>query len=93
LKELSAKLQNETDPVKKEKLKEDYLAKRKYYKDARYTEALVYKLIKQQKLNPRSKVPPFDPYYIVLDEEKEILKKLSGRLVDQKQNSGIEILE
>ncbi len=93
LKELAVKLQNETDPVKKEKLKNEYMEMRKYYKDARYTEALVYKLVKQQKLNPRSKVPPFDPYYIVLDEEKEILKKLSGRLVDQKQNSGIEILE
>ena len=66
---------------------------REKYGDLIYTEHLIARLIKQQKLNPRSKVPPFDPYYIVLDEEKEILKKLSGRLVDQKQNSGIEILE
>jgi ribonuclease D len=93
LKVLSKKLQNETDPIVKEKLKKEFDDKREYYKDARYTEALIYKLIKQQKLNPRSKVPPFDPNYIVLDEEKEILKELSARLVDQKQNSGIEILE
>ena len=93
LKALSKKYQNETDPVVKKELKEKLKERKEYYKEARYTEALIYNLIKQQKLNPRSKVPPFDPFYIVLDEEKEILKNLSARLVDQKQNSGIEILE
>ena len=66
---------------------------KEYYKDARYTELFIQRLIKEQKLNPRSKVPPYDPDYIVLDEEKEILKTLSARLADQKQNSWIEILE
>lgn len=89
---LSKKLQNEKDPSKKEKLKKEFDERKDYYKDARYTETLIDRLIKQQKLNPRSKVPPYDPDYIVLDEEKEILKELSARLVDQKQNSGIEIL-
>jgi hypothetical protein len=60
---------------------------KEYYKDARYTELFIQRLIKEQKLNPRSKVPPYDPDYIVLDEEKEILKTLSARLADQKQNS------
>ena len=56
------------------------------YGDVIYTEHLISRLIKQQKLNPRSKVPPFNPNYIVLDEEKDILRTLSTRLVDQKQN-------
>lgn len=66
---------------------------REKYWDVIYTEHLISRLIKQQKINPRSKVPPFDPNFIVLDEEKQILKELSTRLVDQKQNSWIQILE
>ena len=78
----------------KEELQKKLKEKREYYKDARYTEVLIKRLIKEQKLNPRSKVPPFNPNYIVLDEEKDILRTLSTRLVDQKQNQQwIEILE
>ena len=55
------------------------------FSNAIYTEKLMSNLIKTQKLNPRSKVPEFDTSYIVLDEEKEVLKSLSARLVDQKQ--------
>lgn len=93
LKWLREKLVAETDADQKQKLKQQLKEKREYYKDARYAVLLVNRLIKQQKLNPRSKVPPFDPDYIVLDEEKDILKELSARLVDQKHNSWIEILE
>lgn len=93
LKTLSKKIQTEKNPIEKEKLRKEFNDKKIYYKDARYTELLISRLIKQQKLNPRSKVPEYDPNYIVLDEEKEILKKLSARLVDQKENGGIEILE
>ena len=87
------KIQSEKDPTERERLKKEIKDKKTYYKDARYTELLISRLIKQQKLDPRWKVPPFDPDYIVLDEEKEILRELSARLVDQKQNSWIEILE
>lgn len=83
----------EQDLNKKEVLRKKVKELKEYYKDARYTELLVKRLIKQQKLNPRSKVPSFDPDYIVLDEEKQILKELSTRLVDQKHNSWVEILE
>ena len=93
LQELIKKRQKETDLKKKEELKKEVEEKKYYYRNARYTESLMNRLIKQQKLNPRSKVPPFDPDYIVLDEEKQILKELSTRLVDQKHNSWIEILE
>jgi hypothetical protein len=86
-------IRSETDKNKREKLTQQFKEKKAYYKDARYTELLVGRLIKQQKLNPRSKVPPYDPNFIVLDEERDILKSLSARLVDQKQNGGIEILE
>ena len=65
----------------------------KKFSNAIYTEKLMSNLIKAQKLNPRSKVPEFDTSYIVLDEEKDVLTKLSARLVDQKQNGGIDILE
>jgi len=93
IKWLLQKIMNETDVDKKQQLQQQLKEKKAYYKDARYAELLINRLIKQQKLNPRSKVPPFDPDYIVLDEEKEILKELSARLVDQKHNSWIEILE
>lgn len=93
IKTLMEKIVKETDIEKKEQLQNDLKNKKEYYKDARYTELLIKRLIKQQKLNPRSKVPPFDPDFIVLDEEKEILKKISTRLIDQKQNGGIDILE
>lgn len=78
----------------KKKILEKIQNMRNKYGDVIYAEHLISRLIKQQKLNPRSKVPPFNPNYIVLDEEKEILKTLSTRLVDQKQNQQwIEILE
>ncbi|MBQ7073519.1 hypothetical protein IJM86_00280 [bacterium] len=78
----------------KKQLSNNLKEKKQYYKDVRYTELLVNRLIKQQKLNPRSKVPPFNPDYIVLDEEQNIFKTLSARLLDQKKNhQGIEILE
>ena len=83
----------ENMPEEKKKIFNKIKDMRKKYGDIIYTEHLISRLIKQQKLNPRSKVPPFNPNYIVLDEEKEILKTLSTRLVDQKHNSGIEILE
>lgn len=93
IQDLSKEIFKETDSDKRTKLQKRLSELKEYYKDARYTNILIDRLIKQQKLNPRSKVPPFDPDYIVLDEEKEILKRLSTRLVDQKHNSGIEILE
>lgn len=77
----------------KKKLLEKINKMREIYWDVIYTEHLIARIIKHQKLDPRWKVPPFDPDYIVLDEEKEILRELSARLVDQKQNSWIEILE
>lgn len=85
---------NENISVEKRKILDKIQDMRNKYGDVIYTEHLISRLIKQQKLNPRSKVPPFNPNYIVLDEEKEILRTLSTRLVDQKQNQQwIEILE
>ena len=85
MKKLSEQIKNETDEEKKKELRKSFKDKREYYKDARYVEILMSRLIKQQKLNPRSKVPPRNPNYIVLDEEKEILKTLSARLRCQKK--------
>ena len=93
LEKIQKDISKEQNLDKKEALRKKVKELKEYYKDARYTELLVNRLIKQQKLNPRSKVPPFDPDYIVLDEEKQILKELSTRLVDQKRNSWVEILE
>ena len=92
IKELSDKLINETDDEKREKIRGEIKEIKEKYKDARYTEIIVNRLIKQQKLKPRTKVPRFDPNFIVLDEEKEILKTLSARLVDQKLNWWVETL-
>ena len=95
LRKLPSTGKNKEDmPEEKEKIFKKIQNMKAKYGDIIYTEHLIARLVKQQKLNPRSKVPPFDPDYIVLDEEKEILKKLSTRLVDQKQNQQwIEILE
>ena len=93
MKKLSEQIKNETDEEKKKELRKSFKDKREYYKDARYVEILMSRLIKQQKLNPRSKVPPRNPNYIVLDEEKEILKTLSARLRCQKKYGWIDILE
>ena len=91
---LQEKIQQEQNMEIKKQLSNNLKEKKQYYKDVRYTELLVNRLIKQQKLNPRSKVPPFNPDYIVLDEEQNIFKTLSARLLDQKKNhQGIEILE
>lgn len=90
---LSKQIKNETDEGKKKELRKTLRDKREYYKDARYVELLINRLIKQQKLNPRSKVPERNQNYIVLDEEKEIFKTLSARLRCQKKYGWIEILE
>ncbi|MBO4516343.1 hypothetical protein J5751_02700 [bacterium] len=44
---------------------------------ARYVEKLANRLIKKEKLNPRSRVPEVDHNYIVLEEEKQSLQTLS----------------
>ena len=79
----------------KQKVLEKIEAMRKKFWDVIYTEHLVARLIKQQKLNPRSLVPKKEDVasYIVLDEEKEILKTLSARLRCQKKYGWIDILE
>ena len=79
----------------KQKVLEKIETMRKKFWDVIYTEHLVARLIKQQKLNPRSLVPKKEDVasYIVLDEEKEILKTLSARLRCQKKYGWIDILE
>lgn len=84
---------HEKDHKKFVKLTQQLKEKEEHYKDARYVELLIKRLIELQKLNPRSLVPQRDPNYIVLDEEKEILKTLSARLKSQKKYWWIEILE
>ena len=93
LKALKEQLKNETDSEKRDSLNKEILKLKEYYKDIRYTESIISRLIKQQKLNPRSKVPSRNSDYIVLDEEKEILKTLSARLRCQKKYGWIDILE
>lgn len=64
------------------------------YKEARYTEILVSRLLEKLKISTRPFLATFDPRFIVLDEEKAILEELSARLVNQKiEKRGIDILE
>lgn len=92
-KKLNTAFQNKNDTEKKdvlEKIKEV----KKSYKQARYTDALVNKLIDQENFNPRPFVPKFDHRFLVLEEEKAILETLSVRFRSQKEEQkGIEILE
>lgn len=91
--QLYEKIKNENNLTKKQELKKEFKELWEYYLQARYTDALMKRLIKEQKLNPRSKVPELDPEYIVLDEEKKVFKELSARLIDQKVNWGCELLQ
>ena len=93
IQKLMKEIKNEPDKDKKNALRKQLTEKKEYYKDARYVELLVNRLIKHQKLNPRGSVPPLNTNYIVLDEEKEILKTLSSRLRSQKKYGWIDILE
>ena len=88
---LESEIANKQQKLKN--LKESYKKMENDYIKPRYTEILINRLIRQLKLNPRWKLPEYNPNFIVLDEEKKILTKLSARLVDQKKNCGIEILE
>lgn len=64
------------------------------YKEARYTEILISRLLSKIKISTRPFLAKFDPRFIVLDEEKQILEELSARLVNQKiEKRWIDILE
>ena len=64
------------------------------YANARYTDLLVSSITKKLNINPRPFLAPLNKKFVVLDEEKELLKNISDGLVIQKETQkGIEILE
>lgn len=78
--------------------KEKYTQKiqdlRNYYKTARSVEAFALHLANTLNLNPRSKLELPNTRFIVLDEEKDILNKMSAWFTIQRQEQkGIDILE
>lgn len=86
-------LSEENDAEKKGSILKEIKDIKSQYKKARYVEKLANRLIEKEKLNPRSYVPEIDHNYVVLDEEKEILKEVSWKLLSQKKRSGITVLK
>lgn len=93
LQKLLKKLSEEKNTENGEKILEEIKNLKSQYLKARYVEKLANRLIKKEKLNPRSRVPEVDHNYIVLEEEKQSLQTLSWSLLTQKKRWGITILE
>jgi hypothetical protein len=75
-KELSKK--NTTTSDEKKDLQKKISNIKNNYLDARYTDALVQKILHKLNINPRPYLKKANPQFIVLDEEKEILQSLSA---------------
>lgn len=93
LEELNLKLSTTTTEKKEDVLQEIKKLKKKYLK-ARKIEFFATNLANRLNLNPRSKLQLPDPRFIVLDEEKELLTKLSnGFFIQKMEQKWIDILE
>lgn len=78
----------------KQKLAKKIQELRNYYKVARHTEWFALHLANTLNLNPRSKLELPNTRFIVLDEEKDILEKMSaGFAIQRQEQKGIDILE
>ena len=70
------------------------VALKKRYVAARFTDLLVDNLVAKKKINPRPYLPELNERFIVLEEEKDLIKKISDGFVIQKESGkGIDILE
>ena len=88
LNKLIQNLSEENDAEKKGSILKEIKDIKSQYKKARYVEKLANRLIEKEKRNPRSYVPEINHNYVVLDEEKEIFKEVSWKLLSQKKRSG-----
>jgi hypothetical protein len=75
-------------------LSEKFQKHRQKYKSARILEHFAVGLANKLDLNPRAHLSLPDPRFIVLDEERDIFKKISaGFSIQKAEQKGIEILE
>lgn len=64
------------------------------YKKARFLAMLVDGITREKKINPRPHLQTVNDRFIVLDEEREIIKRLSdGMMIQKETGKGIDILE
>ncbi len=93
LEELNIRLLKVTEEWKEEVIQEIEKLKKKYLK-ARKIEFFATNLANRLNLNPRSKLQLPDSRFIVLDEEKELLTKLSnGFFIQKMEQKWIDIVE
>ncbi len=77
----------------KDILKETQALKIRYQK-ARFTDRLIDGITREKQINPRPYLQKINDKFIVLDEEKELIKKLSdGMMIQKETGKGIDILE
>ena len=64
------------------------------YQKARFVDMLVEGITREKQINPRPHLQKVNDRFIVLDEEKEIMRKLSdGMMIQKETGKGIDILE
>ena len=93
LEKLLQELNKETDKEKKHEISEKIKELKSEFSKPRYVEKIANRLIKKEKFSPRLYVPEIDHNYIVLKDEKKVLKEISWKLLRQRKRSGITVLK
>lgn len=84
-----------TDNIEeKSKILENIKSLRENYKLARLTDMIAIKIAQKLNVNPRPYCKQINPKFIVLEEEKDLIKKMSDWfMIQKKEQKWIEILE
>ncbi|EKE27732.1 MAG: hypothetical protein ACD_3C00163G0004 [uncultured bacterium (gcode 4)] len=91
---LSEKFMKAESTETKQRLIKQIREVKKYYAQARLTEVFAINLGNKLNLNPRSHLENLNPRFIVLDEEKDLLTKMSrGFTIQKQEQKWIDILE
>lgn len=73
------------DSEKQRSILEDIKKLKMRYQKARFVDMLVDGITREKQINPRPHLQKVNDRFIVLDEEKEILKRLSDGMMIQKE--------